>query len=225
MINASTANLVLLTFARILAYFPTVTFAGYLQAWIEKKMGDDTGERRGLLSLDPAVHFNPIGFIVMLFMGFGWGNRDSLSPQRCAYFPQHRFGYLICMFARPVAHFILLIAALLIMILLGGLFYQTPVMGLIQSNTILITVVRKVIVVFLELNLISVVLYFAWGMFMLGTIKWGDTLRAYTQHADLLFFILFFAFYILFASYLRMILVLMLVGVEAGIKFLFLLFK
>ncbi len=218
--TASTAQLITLTIARIIAYFPTVTFAGYLQAWIEKRMGDDTGERMGLMTLNPAVHFNIIGFIFLLIFGWGWGSRDNLTPQRCSYFPAHRYGYLMCVFARPLAHFILLISGLLVMITLGGMFYQTPLMSLVYGNSTAITVIRQVVMAFLMLNLISVALYFMLSCFMLFMMKYSDQLRTYTQYADFILVGLFIVVWIVMAPFIQTILFWMLALVEKAITFL-----
>ena len=218
--SASTAQLITLTIARVLAYFPTITFAGYLQAWIEKRMGDDTGERMGLMSLNPMVHFSLFGFIFLLLTGWGFGNRDNLTPQRCSYFPTHRYGYLMCTFARPLAHLILLLAGLLLMIVLGGMFYQTPLMSLVYGNSTVITVIRQVVMAFLMLNLISVALYFMLSCFMLFSMKYSDQLRTYTQYADFVLLGLFIIVWIVMAPYIQIILFWMLALVEKAITFL-----
>ena len=36
------------------------------------KLGDPTAKLMGRLTLNPAKHFDPIGFLMMLFVGFGW---------------------------------------------------------------------------------------------------------------------------------------------------------
>ncbi|MEX0672147.1 MAG: hypothetical protein WD068_02215 [Candidatus Babeliales bacterium] len=218
--SSTIAHTILLTIARILAYFPTITFSGYLQAWLEKKMGDDTGEQMGLMSLNPMVHFNILGFIFLLFFGWGWGSRDNLTPQRCAYFPRHRFGYLMCMFARPTAHFILLIAGLCFMIILGGLFYQTPIMTMLHGNPTLITVLREIVMAFLMLNLLSVALYFMMSLFMLFMLRYSDQLRVHTEYADFILLALFIVVWLILAPYIQFILFWLLALVEQSIRFL-----
>lgn len=76
----------------LLAYAPTVTFAGWFEAWVAKKCGDDLPEQSGFLTLDPMAHFNVIGFTFLLvgkllgsyvpfFQGIpGWGRYVPLNP-------------------------------------------------------------------------------------------------------------------------------------------------
>ena len=36
------------------------------------RLGDDTAARMGRLSLNPLRHLDPIGSLMILFVGFGW---------------------------------------------------------------------------------------------------------------------------------------------------------
>lgn len=51
----------------LFAYFPVITLAGFLQAWINAKAGDETAKNFGFLTLDPMVHFSLLGFMVLMF--------------------------------------------------------------------------------------------------------------------------------------------------------------
>ncbi len=42
-------------------------------AWASQKCGDDTAALMGRLNLNPAVHFDPFGLMMIIFVGFGWG--------------------------------------------------------------------------------------------------------------------------------------------------------
>jgi hypothetical protein len=63
----------------ILAYGFSVTVAGAAKAWIAKKMGDFTADYAGYLTLDPLVHVDLMGLMVLLFTGFGWGRNVPVS--------------------------------------------------------------------------------------------------------------------------------------------------
>ncbi len=41
--------------------------------FVADKLGDDTARREGRLSLNPKDHLDPIGTLMLLFAGFGWG--------------------------------------------------------------------------------------------------------------------------------------------------------
>ena len=62
-----------------LAVFLAITVHEYTKAKVSYKMGDVTPRNNGRLSLNPMKHFEPIGFIFMLFTGCGWGKPVSTS--------------------------------------------------------------------------------------------------------------------------------------------------
>ncbi len=43
--------------------------------------GDDTARRAGRLSLNPLVHFDPVGLLLMLAVGFGFARPVPVNPQ------------------------------------------------------------------------------------------------------------------------------------------------
>ena len=50
-----------------------ITFHEYAHALAATKLGDDTPRLQDRLNLNPLSHIDPIGFILLLFVGFGWG--------------------------------------------------------------------------------------------------------------------------------------------------------
>lgn len=69
---SNTASLVglLLTIPGVLI---AITFHEFAHAFAADKLGDDTPRLQGRLSLNPIDHLDPIGSIMLLFAGFGWG--------------------------------------------------------------------------------------------------------------------------------------------------------
>ncbi len=43
-------------------------------------LGDQTARRMGRISLDPRVHLDPVGTILLLLFGFGWGKPTPVNP-------------------------------------------------------------------------------------------------------------------------------------------------
>lgn len=68
----------LITF--ILVYFFSTTIAGAFRAWVAKKMGDDTAEQAGFLSLNPFVHMDFVGFAFLCLTYFGWSRLIPINP-------------------------------------------------------------------------------------------------------------------------------------------------
>jgi len=55
---------------------PTLVFAlsfhEFAHAWMAYKCGDNTAARMGRLTINPFAHLDPIGSLMILFVGFGW---------------------------------------------------------------------------------------------------------------------------------------------------------
>ena len=58
-----------------------ITFHEYAHAFAADKLGDDTPRRQGRLSLNPFAHLDPIGCVLLLFAGFGWGKPVMVNPR------------------------------------------------------------------------------------------------------------------------------------------------
>ena len=56
------------------------TFHEYAHAKVADKLGDKTPRFQGRLTLNPAKHIDPIGFILVLIMGFGWAKPVETNP-------------------------------------------------------------------------------------------------------------------------------------------------
>jgi Zn-dependent protease len=62
--------------ARILKYLPGIilglTVHEFCHAWVAHMCGDSTSKDQGRVTLNPLKHIDPIGFIFLIFAGFGW---------------------------------------------------------------------------------------------------------------------------------------------------------
>lgn len=61
----------------LLVAFPVHEFAHALTA---DRFGDDTPRLQGRLTLNPVVHLDPIGSLLLLFAGFGWAKPVTVNP-------------------------------------------------------------------------------------------------------------------------------------------------
>lgn len=107
----------------ILAYGFSVTIAGAAKAWVAKKMGDPTGEYGGYLTLDPLVHVDLLGMIVLLFTGFGWGRNVPVSVENIRS-PRRTLKLLTVFYSSAVIHILLCVATILLSVLLSYAFGQ-----------------------------------------------------------------------------------------------------
>lgn len=64
----------------LLAILIALTVHEYAHALMAYSLGDPTAERQGRLSLNPLVHLDPIGFLMMLVAGFGYAKPVPYNP-------------------------------------------------------------------------------------------------------------------------------------------------
>lgn len=68
-----------------------LTFHEFAHGLAAYAMGDDTAKNAGRLSLDPMKHIDPIGFIMLFIMRFGWAkpvpiNENNFRHERLGLF-------------------------------------------------------------------------------------------------------------------------------------------
>lgn len=57
-----------------------ITFHEFAHAFAADKLGDDTPRRQGRVNLNPLSHIDPIGFLMLIFVHFGWGKPVEINP-------------------------------------------------------------------------------------------------------------------------------------------------
>ncbi len=50
-----------------------LSFHEFAHAWMSDRLGDPTPRRQGRLTVNPLAHIDPLGFVALLLVGFGWG--------------------------------------------------------------------------------------------------------------------------------------------------------
>lgn len=68
--------------AVIAALLLAITVHEAAHAYAAKLLGDDTAEMMGRLSLNPLAHLDPLGTVMLLVVGFGWGKPVAVNPNR-----------------------------------------------------------------------------------------------------------------------------------------------
>lgn len=58
-----------------------LSFHEFAHAWVSDRLGDPTPRRQGRVTLSPAAHIDPVGFIALLLVGFGWGKPVQIDPR------------------------------------------------------------------------------------------------------------------------------------------------
>jgi len=81
----------------------------FFHAWVANQLGDPTARYLGRISLNPLVHLDPLGTVMMLFAaiygrGIGWGKPVPVNPRNLRFGP--RIGMGIVSLAGPFANLV-----------------------------------------------------------------------------------------------------------------------
>ena len=91
-----------------------ITFHEFAHGYAAYKLGDNTAKNQGRLSLNPLDHLDPIGTLMLLVAGFGWGKPVEVNPRNYTRKMSMEKGEAIVSLAGPLMNFILAIIFTLI---------------------------------------------------------------------------------------------------------------
>ena len=84
-----------------------ITFHEFAHAYAANRLGDMTATRLGRLTLNPKAHLDPMGTIMLLIAGFGWGKPVPVDPRRLR---NGRRGMAVVSLAGPLSNVLLALA-------------------------------------------------------------------------------------------------------------------
>ncbi len=114
LLSGKEGSQILLTIPRLIAFLLTLLIAidvhECAHAWAANELGDPTARYQGRLSLNPLVHLDPLGTLMMLFsvfygFGIGWGKPVPVNPVYLRYGP--RVGMALVSVAGPLSNLLL----------------------------------------------------------------------------------------------------------------------
>lgn len=95
------------TFMYLLLSIPAILVATtvheFTRAAVSTALGDKVPKEKGRLSLNPIKSFEPIGFILMMVTGFGWGEP---CPTSALYYKNRKTGTLLTAILPSVANLV-----------------------------------------------------------------------------------------------------------------------
>ena len=105
----------------------------FAHGWIAYKLGDNTAKYSGRLTLNPLVHIDPLGALLILLVGFGWANPVPINPRN---FKNPKAGMALTALAGPLSNIIAAFIGMLLNGIILGLMvrFMSPInMGLITG--------------------------------------------------------------------------------------------
>lgn len=134
-----------------------ITFHEFAHAFAADKLGDDTPRREGRLSLNPFDHLDPIGSLLLLVAGFGWGKPVHVNPRNYSRKISMEKGEAIVSLAGPLMNFLLAIIFTIITCITlkttnSSIVFIGNQMGLIVTNQT-IKIVLQILISIITINL------------------------------------------------------------------------
>ena len=121
-----------------LAVLIILTVHEYSHGYAAHKLGDNTAEKLGRLSLNPIKHLDPAGAICMILFHFGWAKPVPINPRN---FRNPKRDFAITALAGPLSNIILAFLSsflyLLFQALLRGVTFQSSFIYSLASNGLL----------------------------------------------------------------------------------------
>ena len=111
-----------------------LVFHEFSHAWLANKLGDPTARYAGRLTLNPIAHLDPIGGLMILFVGFGWAKPVPVDPR---YLKNPRVDMMKIAFAGPASN--------LLLALIAGFILRT---GLVHGS------IAMMVILFTQINII-----------------------------------------------------------------------
>lgn len=93
----------------------SIIFHELAHGWVAYKLGDPTAKNAGRLTLNPLSHLDPIGTLMLLFVGFGWAKPVPINMG----YIRTRSGLIMVAAAGIVANMILAFIAVFLLKLLS----------------------------------------------------------------------------------------------------------
>ncbi len=66
--------------SRMIVLIVAFTIHEFAHAWVATRYGDTTPQQNGRLTLNPLAHLDPMGSLMLLFVGFGWAKPVPVNP-------------------------------------------------------------------------------------------------------------------------------------------------
>src|SRR5947208_1658250 len=92
----------------------SLSFHEFAHALVAKALGDRTAEREGRLTLNPGAHIDPVGTLLLPFVGalsgiplLGWARPVPVNPAEFRRGVDRRRGYALVSIAGPVSNLLL----------------------------------------------------------------------------------------------------------------------
>lgn len=138
----------------IIAVLIAVAVHEWAHGFAAYKLGDPTAKYDGRLTLNPLAHLDPVGTVLFVLVGFGWGKPVPIDPR---YFKRHIRDSAIVAFAGPFSNIVVAFLAFGIALALGLKAEVLSVTGALiapGNQPVLITFLGDLLGEMIQINLV-----------------------------------------------------------------------
>ena len=132
-----------------------ITFHEFAHAFAADRLGDDTPRNQGRLTLNPLGHLDPIGSIMLLFAGFGWGKPVEVNPRNYDRRLSMDKADAIVSIAGPLMNFLL--AIIFTMIYCAIIKFASVQFAFSQIGEIIFTIIKFIITINVGLGVFNLI--------------------------------------------------------------------
>ena len=131
-----------------------ITFHEFAHAFVADKLGDDTPRRQGRLTLNPLAHLDPIGSVLLIVAGYGWGKPVEINPRNFNRKVSMSAGNALVSIAGPAMNFLLSIVFAIIYV---AIMKFAPTFLFTQAGNITMLVIEYAIVINVGLGVFNLI--------------------------------------------------------------------
>lgn len=102
--NLTTSEIILFLLAYVIAIVVAIVLHEFSHSYVAVKMGDNTPKAYGRLTLNPLAHFDALGLICFVIVGFGWAKPVPINTLN---FRNHKKGVIAVSLAGIITNIII----------------------------------------------------------------------------------------------------------------------
>lgn len=145
--GASISEILISVLALVMAAMTAIVLHEVSHGYMAMKCGDYTAKSRGRLTLNPVAHFDLVGLLMLLLVGFGWAKPVPIDPRN---FKQYKKGMILVSLSGVVTN-----------IAVGGiglllLYFLAPIIGYSQVNSPAIIIILKLLALYFLIFLVTI---------------------------------------------------------------------
>ena len=99
---------------RVFVICISLSFHEMCHGWWAYRLGDDTAQRAGRLTMNPLAHLDPIGTIMMIFAKVGWAKPVPINPNLFTRSKTMKRGIVEVSLAGPISNLLLAVVSYLL---------------------------------------------------------------------------------------------------------------